>query len=293
MEMAKTKIRFDLPIQLGYHILQLAKLRMLQFRYDCLQEYCDVNDFEYIEMDTDSAYLSLAGKQLEDIVKPSKKQVLHYDKMGQCHDFDYSSEDGFFPRECCQKHKAYDKRTPGLFKVEAQGKAMIGLCSKTYILKKTWRQSEIQFQRTQQSGTERTLPLLPTRAPDGTDQILDQPRIQDPRQHHLHLPTNQRRTLLLLLQAGSPSRRRSYQTSIHYSHPLASSRGGSGGPKSSLEPGKGAWVVHQREDVWSDLGWCMPRETKCTRKCHPPTTSPHAQGESDCAPHTFPKEEAH
>ena len=56
--------------------------------------------------------------------------------MGQCHDFDYSSEDGFFPRECCQKHKAYDKRTPGLFKVEAQGKAMIALCSKTYILKK-------------------------------------------------------------------------------------------------------------------------------------------------------------
>ena len=77
MEMAKTKIRFDLPIQLGYHILQLVKLRMLQFRYDCLQEYCDVNDFEYIEMDTDSAYLSLAGKQLEDIVKPSKKQELH------------------------------------------------------------------------------------------------------------------------------------------------------------------------------------------------------------------------
>ena len=136
MEMAKTKIRFDLPIQLGYHILQLAKLRMLQFRYDCLQEYCDVNDFEYIEMDTDSAYLSLSGKQLEDIVKPSKKQELHHEKMGQCHDFDYSSEDGFFPRECCQKHKAYDKRTPGLFKVEAQGKAMIALCSKTYMLKK-------------------------------------------------------------------------------------------------------------------------------------------------------------
>ena len=73
MEMAKTKIRFDLPIQLGYHILQLAKLRMLQFRYDCMQEYCVVNDFEYIKMDTDSAYLSLAATQLEDIVKPNKQ----------------------------------------------------------------------------------------------------------------------------------------------------------------------------------------------------------------------------
>ena len=135
MEMAKKKIRFDLPIQLGYHILQLAKLRMLQFKYDCLENYCDKKDFEYLEMDTDSAYLALAGNQLEDIVKPEKKQNLHLVKMGQCHDFDYTSEDGFFPRECCEKHKAYDKRTPGLFKVEAQGKAMIALCSKTYILK--------------------------------------------------------------------------------------------------------------------------------------------------------------
>ena len=98
---------------------------MLQFRYDCLQEYCDVKDFEYLEMDTDSAYFSLAGKQLEDIVKLNKKQELHNEKMGQCHDFEYTSEDGFFPRVCCKKHKAYDKRTPGLFKVEAQGKAMI------------------------------------------------------------------------------------------------------------------------------------------------------------------------
>ena len=136
VEMAKSKITFDLPIQLGYHILQLAKLRMLQFRYDCLGQYCDVKDFEYLEMDTDSAYIAIQGKSLEDMVLPHKRQELLYQKMGQCREFDYTSEDGFFPRECCQKHIAYDKRTPGLFKVEAEGKAMIALCSKTYILKK-------------------------------------------------------------------------------------------------------------------------------------------------------------
>ena len=129
MEMGKTKIHSDLPIQLGYHILQLAKLRMLQLRYDCLENYCDTKAFEYVEMDTDSAYLSLAGKRLEDIGKPNQQQELHYEKMGQCHDFNYTSDDDFFPRECCKKHKAYGKRTPGLFKVEAQGKAMIALCS--------------------------------------------------------------------------------------------------------------------------------------------------------------------
>ena len=134
--MAKKNIRFDLPIQLGYHILQLAKVRMLQSRYDCLEKYCDVKDFEYLEMDMDSAYISMSAKTLEEMVLPEKRQLLHHEKMGLCRDFDYTSEDGFFPRECCKKHKAYDKRTPGLFKVEAQGKAMIALCSKTYILKK-------------------------------------------------------------------------------------------------------------------------------------------------------------
>ena len=65
VEMAKKKILFHLPIQLSYHILQLAKLWMLQFRYDCLENYCDVKDFEYLEMDTDSAYISMSPKTLE------------------------------------------------------------------------------------------------------------------------------------------------------------------------------------------------------------------------------------
>ena len=135
LEMAKSKIIMDLPIQLGYHILQLAKLRMLQFRFDFLDRYCDTRDFEYIEMDTDSAYLALAGKILEDIVHSSKRQELHSQKFLQCHNLGFTASDGFFPRECCQKHKAFDKRTPGLFKVEAEGNAMIALCSKTYILR--------------------------------------------------------------------------------------------------------------------------------------------------------------
>ena len=41
----------------------------------------------------------------------------------------------FFPRTCCADHIKLDKRTPGLFKVEAEGDEMICLCSKTYLLK--------------------------------------------------------------------------------------------------------------------------------------------------------------
>ena len=135
LEMAKNKIVMDLPIQLGYHILQLAKLRMLEFKYDFMDKFCVPNSFEYIEMDTDSAYMALAGKKLEDIIKPDMMTSYKSSIEGRCDDAPFTTGDGFFPRSCCSTHKAYDKRTPGLFKVEAEGVAMIALCSKTYILK--------------------------------------------------------------------------------------------------------------------------------------------------------------
>ena len=135
VEMAKKKITMDLPIQLGYHILQLAKLKMLEFKYDFMDKFCTPNSFEYIEMDTDSAYIALAGEKLEDIIKPNMLASYNSNINGRCDDNPFAARDGFFPRGCCPTHKAYDKRTPGLFKVEAEGNAMIALCSKTYILK--------------------------------------------------------------------------------------------------------------------------------------------------------------
>ena len=41
----------------------------------------------------------------------------------------------WFPRTDTTKHKAYDKRKPGLFKIEYEGDGMVALCSKTYY---TW-----------------------------------------------------------------------------------------------------------------------------------------------------------
>ena len=34
--------------------------------------------------------------------------------------------------DCCKASKAYDKRTPGLFKIEFEGDGFVGLCFKTY-----------------------------------------------------------------------------------------------------------------------------------------------------------------
>jgi len=49
----KHKIIMDTPIQIGCAVYQLAKLKMLEFYYDCLDKYVDRSDFQYVEMDTD------------------------------------------------------------------------------------------------------------------------------------------------------------------------------------------------------------------------------------------------
>ena len=42
----KPTVKHDLPIQIGFWVYQLAKLRMLQFYYDFLVKYFIKNKFE-------------------------------------------------------------------------------------------------------------------------------------------------------------------------------------------------------------------------------------------------------
>ena len=112
----KQRVTIDRPFHAGIAVYQLAKLRMLEFYYDFLDRYIDRRDFEQIQMDTDSFYMAISGNSLDEIVKPDKVQE--------------------FERE---KHKwvavgNWDKRTPGLFKLEAEGSAMIALFTKKLCL---------------------------------------------------------------------------------------------------------------------------------------------------------------
>ena len=135
MRLSKKNIALDLPISLGYFILQYAKLRMLQFYYDCIDVYVDRSDFEYIEMDTDSAYMALSYPSLIEAVKPALRNDFLKLINNSCNNENFcANEEHWFPRECCEKHIAYDKRSRGLFKLEAQGEAMFALSSKTYLL---------------------------------------------------------------------------------------------------------------------------------------------------------------
>ncbi|BFZ13860.1 hypothetical protein BsWGS_16899 [Bradybaena similaris] len=141
VETLKQKIRWDLPLQIGFFVYQYAKLRMLEFYYDFLAKFVDKADFQLCEMDTDSLYMALSAPTLEEVVKADMKKEF-YEVYGN-----------WFPREACNSHSAefiaqsgkrysdcvdcrqvqmYDKRTPGLFKLEYEGDGIISLCSKTY-----------------------------------------------------------------------------------------------------------------------------------------------------------------
>ena len=69
VELAKAQIEHKEPIIVGFFILQYAKLRMLALYYNFFKSFRDANKFEELEMDTDSLYLALAEKELEDCIR--------------------------------------------------------------------------------------------------------------------------------------------------------------------------------------------------------------------------------
>jgi hypothetical protein len=149
--MAKKKINLDLPIQIGYFVYCYAKLRMLEFYYDFIDKFVDRKNYEYCEMDTDSAYIALSGPTLESVIKPNMLDQFYEEReqwlpSDYCPthktDFQISQQTGqsWFKTKpdsddfCadCLTRKNFTKRSPGLFKVEWQGKGIVALCSKTF-----------------------------------------------------------------------------------------------------------------------------------------------------------------
>ena len=119
VELAKAQTEHKEPIIVGFFILQYAKMQMLELCYKFFTKFCDVNKFEELEMDTDSLYLALAEKELEDRIRPEMREESQRLRSNDCVDiFTADAVANFFPRTCCVKHKQHDKREPGLFKEE-------------------------------------------------------------------------------------------------------------------------------------------------------------------------------
>lgn len=166
----KSKIKMDLPIQIACAVYQLAKLRMLDFIYNCMDKFIDRSNYEMCEMDTDSDYVGLGFKSWEECIKPELRQtyeeekhlwfprevspgVVLFDKgefagmsvdavikkgidgYNYCENI-YNNPEGVSPAIVKRieelMNAMYDKRTPGLFKEEFKGSGIVSLCSKTY-----------------------------------------------------------------------------------------------------------------------------------------------------------------
>ena len=133
VELAKAQIEHKKPIIVGFFILQYAKLRLLELYYNFFSRFCDVNNFEELEMDTDSLYLALAEKELKDCIRPEMRpEWQRLRSNDSVNSFTADAVANFFLRTCCVKHKEHDKREPGLFKEEFRCTEMLCLCSKTY-----------------------------------------------------------------------------------------------------------------------------------------------------------------
>ena len=95
-------------------------------------------------MDTDSAYIALASDSIDDLVaKHHQEHYLRHRSEWLPAEWCDKHEDDYVhthlaglpwtaTEACCLARKAFDKRTPGLLKVEWRGEGFIGLCSKTY-----------------------------------------------------------------------------------------------------------------------------------------------------------------
>ncbi|KAG2850875.1 hypothetical protein PC129_g15457 [Phytophthora cactorum] len=120
--MKKRRLKNESPIHLLIAIYQLAKLRMLQLYYDCIDFYFDRSDFQYQEMDTDSAYIAFGSENsFQDCIKAELRD--HFKQ----HKYDW------FPRDYNKEVAKFDRRIPGMFKDEWSDDAMVSLPSKNHI----------------------------------------------------------------------------------------------------------------------------------------------------------------
>ncbi|KAG2775735.1 hypothetical protein PC129_g19558 [Phytophthora cactorum] len=120
--MKKRRLKNKNSILLSIAIYQLAKLRMLQFYYGCIDFYFDRADFQYQDMDTDIAYIAFSSENpFQDCIKSELRE--HFKQ----HKYDW------FPRDYNIEVAKFDRRTPGLLKDEWSGDAMVSLSSKNYI----------------------------------------------------------------------------------------------------------------------------------------------------------------
>ena len=75
---------------------------MLELYYNFFTKFRDLTKFEELEMDTDSRYVALAEKELEDCIKFEMRAEWQKLRSNDCVDsFTADAVANFFPSTCC------------------------------------------------------------------------------------------------------------------------------------------------------------------------------------------------
>ncbi len=122
-------IKQNVPTIIGFQVLQLAKIRLLEIVHSYLSYYISPNLFSSVLTDTDSYYFALARDSLEEAVIPEKREEYIKQTKGHCG----QEFNGLMVRECCNSCKVFDSKTVGVYKIEHTGDVMIALASKSYV----------------------------------------------------------------------------------------------------------------------------------------------------------------
>ena len=110
----------NIPISIGFFILQYAKLRLLSFYFQFIDKYIDRSDFELVQCDTDSLYIAFSDADINKLIKPHMLDAYKADV------------NNWLPRSEPIELALFDQREPGLFKVEWEGDKVVALNSKMY-----------------------------------------------------------------------------------------------------------------------------------------------------------------
>ena len=91
--MVKDRVLLDVPISVGFFVLEYAKLLLLSFYFDFLVEFLPFDKFALIQCDTDSMYFSLSEPSLFLAVAQEKRSKF------------IQEYENWFAREYCDKQR--------------------------------------------------------------------------------------------------------------------------------------------------------------------------------------------
>lgn len=119
--MEKNIVMENLPIQIGFQVYALSKVYMLHFIHDVLGSHLKDDEWEILASDTDSVCMSLAQDNIDDCVRPDKKD--------QWDEIKYK----YFVDDRTPESKSKTSKMPLLFKDEiGDASSFYGLNAKCY-----------------------------------------------------------------------------------------------------------------------------------------------------------------